>query len=67
MCGSIAKEDGTVIDPFNDELLTAGPLLERVYDPTRPGERTAAQRRRDFIAARKRLGAGGMNKPEPKS
>ena len=38
--------------------LAAAPLQERVYDPTRPGEPTPAQRRRAFNAARKRLEAG---------
>jgi hypothetical protein len=47
--------------------LAAAPLSQQGYDPMRPGARTAAQRRRDFIAARKRLEAALMEKAEPKS
>jgi hypothetical protein len=46
--------------------LAAAPLQERVYDPTRPGAPTPAQRRRAFNAARKRLEAALMGKVEPR-
>jgi hypothetical protein len=44
--------------------VAAAPLSQQGYDPTRPGARTPAQRRRDFIAARKRLEAALMGKVE---
>jgi hypothetical protein len=46
--------------------LAAAPLSQQGYDPMRPGARTAAQRRRDFIGARKRLEAALMGKVEPR-
>ncbi len=46
--------------------LAAAPLSRQGYDSMRPGVRIAAQRRRDFIAARKRLEAALMGKVEPR-
>ena len=53
---------GALCQFFRD--LAAAPLSQEGYDPMRPGARTAAQRRRDFIGARKRLEAALMGKGE---